>query len=46
MAVSSFLVEVARVNLDELMNKYPEAFEREYDQAAGLCLNAWLKENK
>jgi molybdopterin guanine dinucleotide-containing S/N-oxide reductase-like protein len=36
MAVSSFLVEVDRVDLDELRRKYPEAFKRAYRQAAGL----------
>ncbi len=37
MVVSSFLVEVGSVNLDELRKKYPEAFARKYDPAAGLC---------
>ena len=38
MVVSSFLVEVAGENLDELMRQYPEAFGREYDPASGLRL--------
>ncbi len=42
MVVSSFLVEVEGVNLDELRRKYPEAFKREYDQAAGLRFQARL----
>jgi predicted molibdopterin-dependent oxidoreductase YjgC len=42
MAVSGFLAEVEPVNLDELRQKYPEAFERPYDPAAGLCLNTWF----
>jgi molybdopterin guanine dinucleotide-containing S/N-oxide reductase-like protein len=36
MAVSSFLVEVERVNLDKLRAKYPEAFKRPYHTTAGL----------
>ena len=36
MVVSGFLVEVERVNLDELRKQYPEAFKRPYDQASGL----------
>jgi molybdopterin guanine dinucleotide-containing S/N-oxide reductase-like protein len=36
MAVSGFLVEVEKVNLDDLQKQYPEAFARPYDQAAGL----------
>ena len=36
MVVSGFLVEVERVNLDELRKKYPEAFNRPYDKASGL----------
>jgi hypothetical protein len=36
MVVSGFLVEVAPVDLDELLKKYPEAFSRPYHQASGL----------
>jgi len=46
MVVSSFLVEVAKANLDELRDKYPEAFQREYDPAAGLRFSAWVKEGR
>jgi anaerobic selenocysteine-containing dehydrogenase len=45
-ASSSFLVEVERVTqaeMDEWKEKYPEAFEREYDSAFGLCFNAWIE---
>ncbi len=38
MAVSGFLVEVERVNLDELRKQYPEAFSRPYNRASGLSL--------
>jgi anaerobic selenocysteine-containing dehydrogenase len=40
MVVSSFLVEVERVNLDELRGKYPEVFSRKYDPASGLLFEA------
>jgi anaerobic selenocysteine-containing dehydrogenase len=40
MVVSSFLVEVERVNIDELRKRYPEAFAREYSPASGLRFNA------
>jgi anaerobic selenocysteine-containing dehydrogenase len=43
MAVSSFLVEVERVNLDELRRKYPEAFKRPYRLASGLRMERVLK---
>jgi len=43
MVVSSFLVEVGKANLAELRQKYPEAFQREYDTAAGLRFSAWVK---
>jgi len=42
MATSGFLVEVERVNLDELMKKYPEAFKRPYHPAAGLRMERVL----
>jgi trimethylamine-N-oxide reductase (cytochrome c) len=41
-AVSGFLVEVERVNLDELRKQYPEAFKRPYHTAAGLRLERVL----
>jgi anaerobic selenocysteine-containing dehydrogenase len=43
MVVSGFLVEVSPVDLDELRKKYPEAFKREYDPAAGLRFKAWVE---
>jgi len=42
MAVAGFLVEVERVDLDELMKKYPEAFRRPYHPAAGLRMERVL----
>jgi anaerobic selenocysteine-containing dehydrogenase len=43
MAVSSFLVEVERCNIDELRKKHPAAFKRQYDMASGLRFNAWVE---
>ncbi|MBN2063124.1 MAG: molybdopterin-dependent oxidoreductase [Deltaproteobacteria bacterium] len=43
MVVSSFLVEVRKADMDELRKKYPEAFERPYDNGAGLCLERVLE---
>jgi anaerobic selenocysteine-containing dehydrogenase len=43
MVVSSFLVEVGKVNLEELRKKYPNAFKREYDPASGLRFEAWVE---
>jgi hypothetical protein len=34
--VTGFLIEVERVNLDELRKKYPEAFNKSYNQISGL----------
>ena len=39
---SGFLVDVEKANLQELMTKYPEAFKKPYDQAAGLCMERLL----
>jgi len=46
MVSSGFLVGVEKVNLDELRAKYPEAFERPYDPAAGLRFEARLEGGK
>jgi hypothetical protein len=42
MVVSGFLVDVKKANVDEYRNKYPEAFKRAYDPAAGLRFDAWV----
>ena len=39
---SGFLVEIERVDLAELRDKYPEAYKREYNPASGLLFNAWV----
>lgn len=40
---SGFLVEVKKVNIDELKAKYPEAFARDYDPASGLRFSGWVE---
>ncbi len=42
MATSGFLVEVERVNLDELKKKYPEAFNRPFHATAGPGVKSFL----
>jgi trimethylamine-N-oxide reductase (cytochrome c) len=37
MVVSAFLVEVEKANIEELKQKYPEAFKKSYDPAYGPC---------
>jgi anaerobic selenocysteine-containing dehydrogenase len=46
MVVSSFLVEVEKVNLDKLRKKHPEAFERPYHPGAGLRLEGVLNRGR
>ncbi len=42
MAVCGFLVDVERVNVDELRERYPEAFNRPYNRVSGLCYERML----
>ncbi len=45
-ATSGYLVEVEKVaagQMEEWKQKYPEAFEREYDPASGLRFNGWIE---
>jgi anaerobic selenocysteine-containing dehydrogenase len=45
-ATSGYLVEVEKVSntqMEEWKQRYPEAFEREYDAASGLRFNAWVQ---
>lgn len=42
MVVNGFLVDIRPVNIDELKKKYPEAFLRPYNQAAGLVFERVL----
>ena len=49
MATSGFLVDVAKVTMAEMeewREKYPEAFARDYDPAAGLRFDAWVIEGR
>jgi molybdopterin guanine dinucleotide-containing S/N-oxide reductase-like protein len=46
MATSGYLVEVEKVTMaqmEEWRNKYPEAFNRDYDPASGLRFNSWVE---
>jgi trimethylamine-N-oxide reductase (cytochrome c) len=46
MATSGYLAEVEKVTMaqmEEWRNKYPEAFERDYEPASGLRFNAWIE---
>jgi trimethylamine-N-oxide reductase (cytochrome c) len=48
MATSGFLVQVAKVTDGEMAawrRDYPEAFAREIDPDAGVCLAGWLAES-
>ena len=45
MVVSGFLVDVQKVTDEEMdawKRKYPKAFARKIDEAAGVCLDGWL----
>jgi trimethylamine-N-oxide reductase (cytochrome c) len=39
MVCSGFLVDVERVDIDELRRQYPEAFNKPYDKASGLTFD-------
>ena len=46
MATSGYLVEVQKVSMEEMetwRQKYPAAFQKEYDPASGLRFNAWVE---
>ena len=43
---SGFLVEVEKADMEALMKRYPEAFKRPYDEAAGLCMERVLARGK
>jgi molybdopterin guanine dinucleotide-containing S/N-oxide reductase-like protein len=46
LATSGFLAEAEKVGMEqfeEWKKQYPEAFEREYEPAAGLRFNAWVE---
>ena len=41
-ATNGFLVNVKKVDIDALAEKYPEEFGREYEAADGLRVSSWL----
>ncbi|MBN1189726.1 MAG: molybdopterin-dependent oxidoreductase [Dehalococcoidales bacterium] len=43
MVSGGFLLDVEKVNLDELMKKYPEAFKRPYNKGAGLTIERLME---
>ena len=46
MATSGYLVDVRKVSMEEYKtwnDKYPESFNREYDEASGLRFDAWIE---
>jgi trimethylamine-N-oxide reductase (cytochrome c) len=40
---SGFLVEVKKVDIMALKEKYPDAFSRDYDPASGLRFSGWVE---
>ena len=42
MVSSGFLAEVERVNIDQLRQQYPQAFNKPYDKASGLAFERVL----
>ena len=43
---SGFLVEVEKVTIaqmEEWKTKFPEAFDKDYNPASGLCFDAWVQ---
>jgi len=40
---SGFLVEVKKIDIHELQEKYPAAFAKKYDAASGLQFSAWVE---
>jgi anaerobic selenocysteine-containing dehydrogenase len=45
-AVSGFLVQVEKTDMEALRRKYPEAFERPFHPHAGPSLEAWVEGGK
>ena len=45
-AVSGFLAQVEKTDMEALRRKYPEAFERPFHPYAGPCLEAWVEGGK
>lgn len=48
-ASNNFLIEVEKLDpreMEEWRKKYPEAFNRDYDPASGLCFKSWIIDEK
>ncbi|MEM2104028.1 MAG: molybdopterin-dependent oxidoreductase [Candidatus Bathyarchaeia archaeon] len=43
MAVSSFLVDVKKADIERLVKEYPEAFARKIHPDVGQCCKTWIK---
>ena len=41
---NGFLVGLKKANMDELRDRYPEAFERKFDAATGMVISDWIIE--
>ena len=46
MVSGGFLLDVERVNLDELQKQYPEAFKQPYNSGSGLTLERMFKQDE
>jgi len=42
MVVTAFLVEATKINIEELMRKYRDAFKRKLHPDAGLTYDSWV----
>ncbi len=45
-AVSGFLVQIEKTDIEALKHKYPEAFERPFHPHAGPGLEGWIEGGK
>jgi len=45
MVVSGYLVNIKKVDLEELKAKYPEALQKPYNKAFGLCYERYVKDS-
>ncbi|MEM2910080.1 MAG: molybdopterin-dependent oxidoreductase [Nitrososphaerota archaeon] len=43
MCVSAYLVEVEKVDIFEIMKKYPDGFKKRLHPDVGLCYDSWVK---
>lgn len=40
---SGFLINIEKVDINELKAKYPESFAKRYDRAAGIVIDSWIE---